>query len=910
MKRLLSVFGILFALGLGAAQGTPAGTSIQNQASATYLDSANQSRTTTSNQVVTVVQQVYAFTITPDGTTAAPGQTRNALPGAQVIFAYTVANTGNGDDTISLATVQASSGDNFDLSAVSIVRDDDCDGTVDPGEPTVTSVALTRSAPGSQVCVLVLGTIPAGQADGTTALVNLRGTSIGGGTDANNWAQAVAKTAAALDVTKSASPSGTVSPGSSITYTVSGQNRGGSAASGVSVNGLAGTGILVADPIPVGLTVSSLPAGTAGAGTVQVVKSTDEGATWSALVAGNLPLIGADADGDNVPDVLVGMYVSGSGAFFPQNASYTFSFSAAVPANAAQGTVYRNTATVRYSDGSAQTLTSNTTTNTVGASYGVVVGPLSFPAGGASGTYASGGYTITRSGDSQSVASVYSGTKVAFRHTLRNNANTADSFNLARSAPPSGWVCALTQTDGTPISGPVGPFAAGATFDFQLECTVPASSVGTLPLNLTVSATSVSDSSKTDSTTDTVTAVAAGYALDLAAHGNAGDGNAANDNPAPQSTNPGSTLNLPFDVRNTGQVADTYNFSAFVPSGWGITYYPDAGCDGLMDSPLPAPVTSSGLTNPATTKCFIAVLSVPAGAAPGTNPVSITATSTTAPNGLDGVAGNADDVRDTISTTITVNEVRALVFNPDRASTVTTPGTIVYTHNLINNGNASATVSIPAFTSAYGWTYQFSTDSGATWAGSVSGLTVPAGGAPVVVQVRVIVPGGEPVGRSEAATLTATATYPSGNTVSGSVTDTTTVIAGDLRLEKSGVSYVGDAETTVRSGTAAVAYPGDRIVYTVTATNIGTGNLSFVRISDPLPAYTTFISVSASASGVSGTVLYSTDGSTWSTTAPSSLPTAGVIYVGVDTNGDNAISAADVLPPAAQIVIVFKVRVQ
>jgi uncharacterized repeat protein (TIGR01451 family) len=907
MKRLLGVLGFLLALGMGLAQSTPAGTSIQNQASATYLDSANQSRTTTSNQVVTVVQQVYAFTITPDGTTGAPGQTRNALPGAQVIFAYTVTNNGNGTDAIGLATTQASSGDNFDLSSVSIVRDANCNGVVDSGESAVSGVSLAQ---GAQACVLVLGTIPAARADGDTALINLEGTSSGGSTDTNNWARAVAKTAAALDITKAASPSGTVSPGATITYTVSGQNRGGSAASGVSVSGLSGTGILVSDPIPVGLTVSSLPTGSAGAGSVQIVKSTDEGATWSALVAGNLPLSGADADNDNLPDVLVGMYISGSGAFFPQNASYSFSFSAAVPANAAQGTTYRNTATLRYSDGSAQTLTSNTTTNTVGASYAVVVGPLGFPAGGASGSYASGSYSITRSGDSQSVASVYSGTTVIFKHTLRNDANTADSFNLARSAPPSGWVCRLAQTDGTPISGAVGPFAAGATFDFQLECAVPASSVGSLPLNLTVSATSVSDSSKTDSTTDTISAVAAGYALDLATHGNAGDGNAANDNPAPQSANPGTSVSLPFDMRNTGQVADTYNFSASLPSGWSIAYYPDADCNGLMDSPLPAPVSSSGLTNPATTKCFIAVLGVPAGAAPGANSLSITASSTTVPSGLDGVAGNADDVRDTISTTVTVNEVRALLFDPDRAGTVTTPGTIVYTHNLVNNGNAGATVSIPAFTSAYGWTYQFSTDGGATWSSSVSGLSVPAGGTPVVVQVRVIVPGGEPVGRSEAATLAATATYPSGNTASDSVTDTTTVIAGDLRLQKSAVSYVGDAEATVRDATAATAFPGDRIVYTVNAKNIGTGNLSFVRISDPLPAYTDFRSVSASVSGVSGTMLYSTDGSTWSATAPSSLSAGGVIYVGVDTNGDNTITAADVLPPSAEIIITLKVVVR
>lgn len=896
MKRLLGVFGILLVWGMGFAQSTPAGTSIQNQASATYLDSANQSRTTTSNQVVTVVQQVYAFTITPDGTTSTPGQTRNALPGAQVIFAYTVTNNGNGTDAISLSTTQASSGDNFDLSSVSIVRDANCNGVVDSGEPTVSSVSLAQ---GAQACVLVLGTIPAAQADGDTALINLEGTSSGGPTDTNNWARAVAKTAAALDITKAASPSGTVSPGASITYTISGQNRGGSAASGVSVSGLSGTGILISDPIPVGLTVSSLPSGSAGAGSVQIVKSTDEGATWSALVASDLPLTGADADSDSVPDVLVGMYISGSGAFFPQNASYTFSFSATVPAAAAQGTVYSNTATLRYSDGSAQTLTSNTTTNTVGASYAVVVGPFGYPAGGASGSYASGGYTVTRSGDSQSVASVYSGTTVIFKHTLRNDANTADSFNLAYSGAPAGWVCRLAQTDGTPISGAVGPFAAGATFDFQLECTVPASYTSGSALSLSVSATSVSDSSKSDATTDTVGAVALGYALDLAAHGNAGDGNAANDNPAPQSVNPGSALNIPFDVRNTGQVADTYNFSASLPSGWSIAYYPDANCDGAMDSPLPAPVSGSGLTNPATTKCFIAVLSVPAGAAPGANSVSITATSTTVAS-----------VQDSISTTITVNEVRALLFDPDRAGTVTTPGTIVYTHNLVNNGNASASVSIPAFTSAYGWTYQFSTDGGATWSSSVAGLSVPAGGTPVVVQVRVIVPAGEPVGRSEAATLSATATYPSGNTASDTATDTTTVVSGELRLQKSGVSYVGNAETTVRDATAATAYPGDRIVYTVNAKNIGTANLSYVRISDPLPAYTSFVSVSASVTGVSGSVLYSTDGTTWSATAPSSLSAGGVIYVGVDTNGDSTITAADILPPSAEIVITLKVVVQ
>ena len=68
MKRV-GFISLLLALVLGLAYAmTPAGTAIQNQASASYIDSANQPRTATSNLVTTIVQQVYAFSITPNGT--------------------------------------------------------------------------------------------------------------------------------------------------------------------------------------------------------------------------------------------------------------------------------------------------------------------------------------------------------------------------------------------------------------------------------------------------------------------------------------------------------------------------------------------------------------------------------------------------------------------------------------------------------------------------------------------------------------------------------------------------------------------------------------------------------------------------------------------------------------------------
>ena len=96
------------------------------------------------------------------------------------------------------------------------------------------------------------------------------------------------------------------------------------------------------------------------------------------------------------------------------------------------------------------------------------------------------------------------------------------------------------------------------------------------------------------------------------------------------------------------------------------------------------------------------------------------------------------------------------------------------------------------------------------------------------------------------------------------------------------------------------------------AENIGTASLEAVKVADPLPAYTDFVSVSATAEGfpAGATVLYSTDGTTWSTNPPTSLPAGGTVYVGVDTNGDRTIDENDEMPPGAKITLTFKVQVQ
>src|SRR5260370_28420197 len=94
--------GVLVLVAFSAAEATPppAGTSISNQASATYTDASGVSHTITSNVVQTTVQQVASLTVTQNGA-------QNATAGSVTYYPHTVTNTGNCSDTFNLTTANS-----------------------------------------------------------------------------------------------------------------------------------------------------------------------------------------------------------------------------------------------------------------------------------------------------------------------------------------------------------------------------------------------------------------------------------------------------------------------------------------------------------------------------------------------------------------------------------------------------------------------------------------------------------------------------------------------------------------------------------------------------------------------------------------------------------------------------------
>jgi uncharacterized repeat protein (TIGR01451 family) len=865
---------LLSLAGSGAsATPPPAGTSIGNQASATYTDSSGVSRTVTSNSVQTVVQQVAALTLTASGT-------KTAAVGSTVYYPHTLTNTGNGTDTFTLAAVNAA-GSVFNMTGIAIYLDNGS------GQPTGAAITSTGAlASGAAFKFIVAATVPATAATAQTNSLTVTGTSTFSTTQtATNTDTTTVTNNAVIGLTKSVSAaSGAPGAATAYTYTLTYSNTGNNTA----------TGVKITDAIPTGMT--------------EVANS----GLWS--VTGTTALTDAKATYGTAPNQLTYDYgvttagtVTATISNIAPGQSGTISFQVKVAAGTAAGTI-NNTANESYNDGSGNTVTgtSNTVPFTVTKVGGVT---LTAPAAVASPTYPAN--TVT------------------FANVVTNTGDSTDTFNITLAAGatayPAGTTFQLLKSDGvTPLidtngDGIVdtGPVAPGASYTVVMKATLPAGATGTGPFIENKTATSTVDPTKSATGADTLTAIAKVNVTNNAAIGSAGvlgAGGGPQASPVvTNTTNAGTSTAFILYVNNLGPIADTYALSSTLalPSGWSVNFKADGGAGNC--STTGAVLTSTASIGAGANALVCAVVTVPAGYAAGTVDFNFRAQSAT--------TGSLDTINDAV--TVSAGSVRSLTFAPNNTGQASAGGTVIYSHTITNTGNViegalngGSTIVLTNANTQTGWTAVQYYDINGTGVFAANDPVIPAAGlqsvlaaglAPgksIVIFDVVQAPAGAANGVVDTTTLTLTTTnnagaagYTSAVPAVVSVTDSTTVVAGNVTLVKTQVLDATCAGTiTTGFSSAAIstgAIPGACVDFQLTVQNVGSTNATAVTVSDATPAYTTLSALPAPVITYPGTAV---------TGATITAPTAGTA---------GTVSATfPTLTPGQSAVITFGVKIQ
>jgi len=833
LRRVIAPLLLLFlAPPLMQSAAPPAGTSIGNQASATYTDASDTERTATSNVALTTVQQVSSFNLSADGG-------RYAAPGAQASYPHTLVNSGNGTDTFTLSVANAG-GDDFDLSGLAIYADANGDGLPD----NTTSILSTGPLAADQSFkFVVVGTVPGSANASQTAVITVSaaGTATASPAAAASNTDTTTVTAdGVINVTKSMSAN-SGAPGSgpypiTLTYNNSGNNTA--------------TNLTLMDVLPSGFSYSS------------------NSARWSVTGGGTTLTDTSNVDAQGTaPDTVTydfGVTVAGRVTAVIQRvlpgASGTLTFQVTVDPSQASGPI-NNTATYSYDPGT-----------------GTPVGPFN------GNTFQftvsqSGGVTIT----GHTVASALQGGTVVFTNLVQNTGNGTDRFDLTLTnvSFPAGTTFALYQSDAnTPLvdsSGnglpDTGPLGAGLTYSVIVKAVLPASAAG-VNYTMEITATSASSSAVMDQANNVLAAVASST-VDLS-NGASGGAGAGPEGAAVVSTaaNPGATVRFTLYATNTSAAADYYDLGYSTNSGFSTTTLP-AGWTILFRDANEAVITATGPLAAGANKVIYADVTVGAGHAPGAVSVFFRAVSPT--------SGASDRLHDAV----VVNTVRNLSLAPNNSGQIFGGGVAVYAHLLANNGNVSegdgtgSSVALTVANAIAGWSavvYYDGNNSGTVDGGDtlVTNLTfVSAGGAglapgeTVRLLVQVFSPPGAPLGAVESTTLTATTVNEAYVTaVPGpvAVSDTSAVISGDLRLTKEqaldtdldGLPELAYSTTDIATG----ALPGRAIRYRITVINIGSVAATSVRVFDTTPAFTTYTATGPAATTRGSVTTTPADGAT------------------------------------------------
>lgn len=885
--KLAAAFAAAALLAVAApfahAAPPPANSVIGNQATATYTDATGTQRLSTSNLVQTTVAQVYSHTLTAD-------QSKTVAPGGTVYFPHTLTNTGNGSDSYALSTFDAAFGTNFNFTSIAIYADANGDGIPDNATPITTSGPLVA---GGTFRFVVAATVPVTAAGGSTDRIHV-GTA-GNAADASNYAanatapavaggnmDTVTITAnAAINVVKSLSVSTGPSPSAgNITVTLTYTNTGAATATNVS--------LFDALPSLAGATMTYVPgSGTwSGGGTLTDTDGpADDGSTGIRFCA-------SQAGGGTGLRCGTGEVHAQIGSVAP-GASGTVSFLVSIPAGQNVGNI-ANTARFCYNDGTGVVPAGCTTApggniNTTGfttntAAYAVA------PTFSVNATDSDGfGNNSTTDSDGANdivnVATAAQGTVVTFDNVIRNTGNSADTFNITLPANtfPSGTTFLLfnatnsapltdSNGDGIPDTGIVQPGSSTRVF---VRAQLPPNANSSAAVTLTKRATSVGNAATFNEVTDRLQTITA-RTVDLTNNtvGGAGAGFDATGVAGPhvtQPTNPGSTVTFTLVVQNTSTAADNYDlaasssnvgistagFSPTLPAGWTVSFRADGG--GGACATTGATITNTGNIAAGGNAVICAQVSIPANASAGTQSIYFRAASP-ASAVYNNVAPSSFAAFDVKQDAVTVNAVANLTLVPNRSGTVFPGGTAVYAHQLCNNGNttlAGGSVTLTFANNTAAWTsalwldtngngtIEVGTDtpiaSGSTLAGAL------AAGTCVTLLDNVFAPLSATSGQTNVTTVTAT----HATAGSPSITDTSTVVSGDLQIvkEQRTVSCTAAGADDTFAGVAPQATfttsaipnlaPGSCVQYRIVATNVGSTSVSSLVVSDATPSFTT-----------------------------------------------------------------------
>ncbi len=554
MLRLVLALAIAFALSARAVAQTPGGTTISNQASASYSDGTN-TYNTVSNTVTVTVSNVSGLVITPDAgsnPTIVAGQTG-------VLYNFTVTNTGNFSDQVHFLAGGASAQVVGPGTITREVIDLDNSGTINTGDTDLMVGAIDSAliAQNASIHVLVEVSVNGGATAGQTVQVVLGdaggsspfdnqpvaapnthevrtvlGGSVNGLREAKGDISASVVNDALLQLTLTSAPAGPVDLGTDITYTWTLTNTGLRPVDSVTLNG--SPQVYIIAPIPqqnplgsrgVLKTGQVFPAGTLY--TTSPLGTAPLSATWTSAAPSPLTLATRVA----FPVGVSGTLAAGATSA-PINMIVTvpLGIDASVQMDEIGDAFGTNSVGGSISDQSGDATSNNTDGNanfnegySAGLGHGVIqqtplkksgavlIGPSAAPAAVGptdnNDDYSHKAVNTGIAGVAPGGVTTASG-QIVYTNTIQNTGNTSDTFTIDAPTVPAGFTVEVSTNGGTSYTTVSGggsvslAIAFAASANINVRITAPLGQTVLTGYDTIIRATSVATPASFNKTID------------------------------------------------------------------------------------------------------------------------------------------------------------------------------------------------------------------------------------------------------------------------------------------------------------------------------------------------------------------------------------------------------------------------